>query len=155
MFLKAFQRRSDRMGKEPEIRSLWEHLKKLLFFIFIFFLHTHVYIFYRIERIILVSCFIFLFWFGHTQWHCGEKAMATHFSTVAWKIPWWAAVHEVAKSQTWLSKWTHTHTHTHTHTQTDWVTIQRNGTGFFLEMGWHLGCQNDWIWQNFCGQKIN
>ena len=28
--------------------------------------------------------------------------------------PWWAIVHGVAKSQTWLSN---THTHTHTHTQ--------------------------------------
>ena len=27
-------------------------------------------------------------------------------------------VHRAAKSQTWLSDWTHTHTHTHTHTQT-------------------------------------
>ena len=36
-----------------------------------------------------------------------EKAMATHFSTLAWKIPWagaWkAAVHGVVKSRTQLS----------------------------------------------------
>ena len=30
---------------------------------------------------------------------------------------WWAAVHGVTKSRTWLSAYTHTHTHTHTHTQ--------------------------------------
>ena len=40
-----------------------------------------------------------------------EKEMATHSSTLAWKIPWterllrawWATVHGVAKSWTWLS----------------------------------------------------
>ena len=36
-----------------------------------------------------------------------EKGMATHFSILAWKIPWteelWATVHGVAKSQTRLS----------------------------------------------------
>ena len=37
--------------------------------------------------------------------------MATHSSTLAWKIswmeePWWAAVHGVAKSQTWLNDFT-------------------------------------------------
>ena len=36
-----------------------------------------------------------------------EKAVAPHSSTLAWKIPgggaWWAAVHGVAKSWTWLS----------------------------------------------------
>ena len=42
-----------------------------------------------------------------------EKAMATHSSTLAWKIPWvwgagWAAVHGVAKSQTRLSNFTFT-----------------------------------------------
>ena len=42
-----------------------------------------------------------------------EKAMAPHSSTLAWKIPWteepgWAAVHGVAKSQTWLSDFTFT-----------------------------------------------
>ena len=41
-------------------------------------------------------------------WTPSEKAMATHSSTLAWKIPWteepWrAAVHGVAKSQTCLS----------------------------------------------------
>ena len=30
---------------------------------------------------------------------------------------WWATVHEVVKSQTRLSDFTHTHTHTHTHTE--------------------------------------
>ena len=37
-----------------------------------------------------------------------EKGMATHSSILAWRIPmyrgaWWAAVHRVAKSPTWLS----------------------------------------------------
>ena len=41
----------------------------------------------------------------HLYW---EKAMATHSSTLAWKIPWMeepgkAAVHGVAKSRTRLS----------------------------------------------------
>ena len=38
-----------------------------------------------------------------------EKAMAPHSSTLAWKIlAWQAAVHGVAKSQTWLSDFTFT-----------------------------------------------
>ena len=42
-----------------------------------------------------------------------EKAMATHPSTLAWKNPrdggaWWAAVHGVARSRTWLSDFTFT-----------------------------------------------
>ena len=45
--------------------------------------------------------------------------MATHSSTLAWKIPWIGEpgrlVYGVAKSRTRLSN---THTHTHTHTQT-------------------------------------
>ena len=33
-----------------------------------------------------------------------EKGMATHSSTHAWRIPWWAGgLHEVAKSLTRLS----------------------------------------------------
>ena len=48
-----------------------------------------------------------------------EKAMATHSSTLAWKIPWtevdrgaWkAVVHGVAKSQTRLSDFTFTFMH--------------------------------------------
>ena len=49
-----------------------------------------------------------------------EKEMATHSSSLAWKIPWTkepgrVTVHGVTKSWTWLSL-THTHTHTHTHT---------------------------------------
>ena len=40
-----------------------------------------------------------------------EKEMATHSSTLAWRIPWreepgWATVHGVAKSQTQLSDFT-------------------------------------------------
>ena len=34
--------------------------------------------------------------------------MATHSSTLAWKIPWWAAVHGVARSRTGLSDFTFT-----------------------------------------------
>ena len=45
-----------------------------------------------------------------------EEGMATHSSTVAWRIPmdrgaWRATVHGVAKSLTWLSDWEHTHTY--------------------------------------------
>ena len=29
---------------------------------------------------------------------------------------WWATVHGITKSQTWLTDWAHTHTHTYTHT---------------------------------------
>ena len=43
-----------------------------------------------------------------------EEEMATHSSTLAWKIPWtrgaWQATdHEVSKSRTWLSSRAHTH----------------------------------------------
>ena len=48
-----------------------------------------------------------------------EKGMATHCRILAWEFSmdrgaWWAIVHGVAKSWTWLSD-SHTHTHTHTH----------------------------------------
>ena len=49
------------------------------------------------------------------QYFCQENSMD--------RGVWWATVHKVAKSHTWLSYWmcvcvgTHTHTHTHTHTQ--------------------------------------
>ena len=42
-----------------------------------------------------------------------EKEMATHSSTLSWRIPgknggaWWAIVHGVAKSRTRLSDFTH------------------------------------------------
>ena len=32
-----------------------------------------------------------------------EEEMATHYSILAWKIPWWATVHRAAKSETRLS----------------------------------------------------
>ena len=44
---------------------------------------------------------------------------------------WWATVHGVAKSQTWLSDQAHTHTHTHTHTH--------SGSGLYLPI---LGLSN-------------
>ena len=43
--------------------------------------------------------------------------MTTHSSILAWKIPWTEerdslhTVHEIAKSQTWLSDWAHIHIH--------------------------------------------
>ena len=42
-----------------------------------------------------------------------EEGMATHFSILTWRIPmdrgtWWATVHGVAKSWTWLSDFTFT-----------------------------------------------
>ena len=41
-----------------------------------------------------------------------EKAMATHSSILAWRVPWTeepGGVHGVAKSQTWLSDFTALH----------------------------------------------
>ena len=43
--------------------------------------------------------------------------MATHSSILAWRIPvdrgaWWATVHGVSKSLTWLSFWAHRHLYT-------------------------------------------
>ena len=39
-----------------------------------------------------------------SMWETLERGMATHLSTVAWRIPWreelWATVHRVTKSQT-------------------------------------------------------
>ena len=57
----------------------------------------HLYIFQFVENQ-FTECIYFL----------SEKTMARHSSTLAWKIPWmggawWAAVHGVSKSQTWLS----------------------------------------------------
>ena len=47
--------------------------------------------------------------------------MATHFSILAWEIPWRekrGGLHGVAKNWTRLSMHTHTHTHRDTHTHT-------------------------------------
>ena len=46
--------------------------------------------------------------FTYTYAHISEKAMASHSSTLAWKIPmdrgaWKAVVHGIVKSWTWLS----------------------------------------------------
>ena len=46
------------------------------------------------------------------QYSCLENAMN--------RGAWWATVHGVAKSWTWLSD-SHTHTHTHTHTHHLWI----------------------------------
>ena len=43
----------------------------------------------------------------------GEE-MATHYRILAW----WATVHGLTISQTWLSNWAHIHTYTHTYTHT-------------------------------------
>ena len=54
-----------------------------------------------------------------------EEEMATHFSILAWRIPWtegevgcgpWS--HEESATTEQLSACTHTHTHSHTHTHT-------------------------------------
>ena len=51
-------------------------------------------------------------WVGSPGWEDPLKeGMATHPSILAWRIPmdrgaWWAPVHRVTKSQTWLSDWT-------------------------------------------------
>ena len=54
--------------------------------------------------------------FGLPSWPLLEKEMATHSSTLAWRIPmdggaWWATVHGVAKSQTGRSDFTFTFFH--------------------------------------------
>ena len=41
---------------------------------------------------------------------------------------WWATVHGVTKSQTWLSAHTHTHTHTHTHMHTFLVANEKSNS---------------------------
>ena len=56
---------------------------------------------------------------GDAIWSLGqedpfEEEMATHSSILAWKMSkdrgaWWATVHGVANSQTWLSNWADTH----------------------------------------------
>ena len=57
---------------------------------------------------------------------------------------WWATVHEVTKSQTWLSEWAcehalvHAHTHTHTHTNTGY-TGSRNREWLLTGMGFLRG----------------
>ena len=54
----------------------------------------------------------FLFIFSYLYWWLLEKEMATHSSTLAWRIPWMEepgrlhTVHGVAKSQTLLSDFT-------------------------------------------------
>ena len=58
------------------------------------------------RKLVLVNLFI-----CRTVMKILEKAMATHSSTLPWKIPmdggaWWAAVHGVARSQTRLSDFT-------------------------------------------------
>ena len=60
--------------------------------------------------------------------------MTTHFSVLAWEIPWTGeptqgAVHRVAKSRTQLKRQS-THTHTHTHTHTFWQTGSSPVLGF-------------------------
>ena len=77
-----------------------------------------------------------------------EKAMATHSSTLAWKIPWWAAVHGVVKSRTQLSDFTFTF-HFHalekemaTHSSVlAWRIPGKGEPGGLPSMGSH-----SWIW---------
>ena len=46
-------------------------------------------------------------WVGSLGWEdVLEKEMATHSSILAWRIPWWATVHGVAKSRTQWSDFT-------------------------------------------------
>ena len=48
---------------------------------------------------------------GHGNWlqySCLESSLG--------RGTWWATVHGITKSQTWLSDWMHRHRHTHTHT---------------------------------------
>ena len=66
-----------------------------------------------------------------------EEGMANHSSILAWRIPmergaWWATVHGVAKSQTWL-KWLNMY-----NTCTVWVLSWR--TGFWCGARLHTFC---------------
>ena len=48
---------------------------------------------------------------------------------------WWAIVHRVAKSQTWLKR-LNTHTHTYTHTHTHWISNEGIESTAFIEHTW-------------------
>ena len=58
-----------------------------------------------------------------------EEDMATRSSILGWRIPqtgaWWATVHGVKKSWTWLNHWACAcaRAHTHTHTQNNFLGI--------------------------------
>ena len=74
-----------------------------------------------------------------------EEEMATHSSILAWKIPmdrgaWWATVHGVAKSQTWL-KWLNMY-----NTCTVWVLSWR--TGFWCGAKLHTFCSRSVVRKN-------
>ena len=58
------------------------------------------------------------------QYSCLENSMD--------RGAWWATVHGVAKSQTWLKTNTHTHIHTHTHTHTHKLPVTYNVIHFDL-----------------------
>ena len=67
-----------------------------------------------------------------------EKEVASCFSILGQEISmdrraWWATVHGVAKSWTWMSMCPPSHTHTHTHTHTQHIFIHSSLYG-------HLRC---------------
>ena len=69
------------MVKEPEIRSLWEHLKKPLFF----FSCIHI-LLHRKDHTCLLFYFLILIW-PHPVPLRGE-GNGNPSSTLGWKIPW-------------------------------------------------------------------
>ena len=109
-----------------------------------------------------------------TQCCMSEKAIAPHFSTLAWKIPWTeepgkAAVHGVSKSWTWLSDFTFTfHFHAWekemaTHSSVlAWRIPGTGEPGELLSMGSHR-VRHDWsdsaavcqLYLNKTGEKKN
>ena len=71
-----------------------------------------------------------------------EWKMTTCSNILAWKNliekgAWRAKVHGVAKSWTWLSKWTHTHMNTHTHTHTHTHVYIMSSHIIFRIILWH------------------
>ena len=65
-----------------------------------------------------------------------EKGMKTHSNILAWRIPidwgaWWARVHKVAKSWTWLKQLS-THTHTHIYITESLYCTSETNTAFYI-----------------------
>ena len=80
-----------------------------------------------------------------------EEGMVTHFSVPGWRIPmdrgaWWATVHRVTKSQTWL-KWLstqHAHEYDHIWKQSICRLSQLKVTGPFIQ---NDGVLVRWSWE--------
>ena len=92
-----------------------------------------------------------------------EEEIATHFSILAWKIPWTEEPGGLQpmrlQSQTRLGDWarlhthshTHTHTHTHTHKRGEWqqkahsiIPVRGNRGKFFFRFSWLPSVFKSW-----------